>query len=170
MTHSTALNAPAPAVGPAVAEAILYGQALDVVTAERDRARRSAEILQGSLGRAWARVDQLHKALTDAEAARDRYRRQADLSNAERARMAEELAALRDAAAGTGAVAALAGCRRCGCTQDRACFGGCGWATRAEQLAVGLDPAEGELCTACLQDRIRERDNSRPWWRRLLRF
>jgi hypothetical protein len=41
-------------------------------------------------------------------------------------------------------------CRVCGCTEDRACPGGCWWATDEEQLAAGLDPMTGDLCSACL--------------------
>lgn len=41
-------------------------------------------------------------------------------------------------------------CRGCGCTEDRACPGGCWWAADEEQLAAGLDPMTGNLCTACL--------------------
>ncbi|MEU5950341.1 hypothetical protein ABZ793_33025 [Micromonospora sp. NPDC047465] len=153
----------------ATAEAILYGEALDAVTADRERETRRRAELEARLGWAWGRVEQLHRLLTVAEAARDRYRHQVDLADAERARLAEELAAVRAAANGAGPVIDLAACRRCGCTEARACLGGCGWATGAEQLAVGLDPMEGDLCTACLQDRIRERDRARPWWQRMFR-
>ncbi|MCX5070870.1 hypothetical protein OOJ91_34040 [Micromonospora lupini] len=41
-------------------------------------------------------------------------------------------------------------CRLCGCTEDAACLGGCQWVTDAEQIAAGLDPMTGDLCTACL--------------------
>lgn len=44
----------------------------------------------------------------------------------------------------------VARCRRCGCTGDRACLGGCAWATPEQQIAAGLDPMTGDLCTACL--------------------
>jgi AAA domain len=54
----------------------------------------------------------------------------------------------------------LAACRRCGCTEDQACPGGCGWATDDQQMAAGLDPMEGDLCTACLAGSI-ERDEER---------
>lgn len=41
-------------------------------------------------------------------------------------------------------------CIRCGCTENRACPGGCAWATDAQILAAGLEPMDGDLCTACL--------------------
>ena len=44
----------------------------------------------------------------------------------------------------------LAACRRCGCTEDRACPSGCGWVADDEQIAAGLEPMLGDLCTACL--------------------
>jgi hypothetical protein len=43
-----------------------------------------------------------------------------------------------------------AACRRCGCTENRACPGGCGWATDDQMRAAGLEPMDGDLCTACL--------------------
>jgi hypothetical protein len=43
-----------------------------------------------------------------------------------------------------------AACRKCGCTESRACPGGCAWATDAQQRAAGLEPMEGDVCTACL--------------------
>lgn len=166
MTHPTAVGQ----LAPDVAETIRYSRSLADVCAQRDRARRSAKELQAQLGLAWERVDQLHKALTAAEAARDRYRHQADLANTERARLAEELAGLNApgllVAAAADAVDVRV-CWRCSCTEDRACEGGCGWATRAEQLAVGLQPSDVDLCTACLHDLVRVRDSRRPWWRRM---
>ena len=45
---------------------------------------------------------------------------------------------------------AVPGCRNCGCTEDDACPSGCAWATTEQQLAAGLDPMLGDLCTACL--------------------
>ncbi|MEU7620522.1 hypothetical protein AB0B27_31145 [Micromonospora rifamycinica] len=41
-------------------------------------------------------------------------------------------------------------CRRCACTDLFACRGGCSWASDEQVTAVGLDPAAGPLCTACL--------------------
>ena len=41
-------------------------------------------------------------------------------------------------------------CRICWCTEDAACPGGCSWANDDEQLAIGMDPMTGDLCTACL--------------------
>lgn len=41
-------------------------------------------------------------------------------------------------------------CRVCRCTENRPCIGGCAWASDEEQIAVGLDPMSGDLCTACL--------------------
>ncbi|WP_328384291.1 hypothetical protein OHQ88_34150 (plasmid) [Micromonospora zamorensis] len=41
-------------------------------------------------------------------------------------------------------------CRLCGCTENAACLGGCQWVTNTEQIAAGLDPMTGDLCTACL--------------------
>lgn len=48
-------------------------------------------------------------------------------------------------------------CRVCGCTDNEACVderGTCGWASDEEQLAVGLEPMDGDLCTAgrCLPE------------------
>ncbi len=43
-----------------------------------------------------------------------------------------------------------ASCRVCGCTESAACPGGCRWATDEEQIAAGLEPMEGDLCSACL--------------------
>ena len=77
------------------AEAVLYGQALDVVIAERDAARRDCRVLDERLRQAWERVSHLNRLVTEADARAERYRHQADLSNAERARLAEEVAELR---------------------------------------------------------------------------
>jgi len=41
-------------------------------------------------------------------------------------------------------------CRFCGCTEDRPCPGGCAWATAEQQIAAGLEPMNGDLCTGCL--------------------
>lgn len=87
-TQATELAAAVTELADVTAEAILYGQALDKVTAERDTLQATAAV-------AWGRVDQLHRLLTAAEATRDRYRHQADLANTERARLAEEIAELR---------------------------------------------------------------------------
>lgn len=42
-------------------------------------------------------------------------------------------------------------CRVCGCTEEQACPGGCTWAGDVAQLAAGLEPMDGELCSACLR-------------------
>ncbi|MFC4146594.1 hypothetical protein ACFO0M_10035 [Micromonospora mangrovi] len=52
---------------------------------------------QKGLTYAWGRVDELHQAVTTADAHRDRYREQADRANAERLRLAEELATVQAA-------------------------------------------------------------------------
>jgi hypothetical protein len=46
--------------------------------------------------------------------------------------------------------AGVAHCRVCGCTEDRACPGGCAWAGDAELRAAGLEPMDGDVCTACV--------------------
>jgi hypothetical protein len=43
-----------------------------------------------------------------------------------------------------------AACRRCGCTENRACPGGCAWATDAAVRDAGGEPMDGDVCTACL--------------------
>jgi hypothetical protein len=50
---------------------------------------------------------------------------------------------------GAPADAATQSCRQCGCTELRACTGGCGW-------------AKPRLCTACAGD-PRDEDAKRPW-------
>jgi hypothetical protein len=50
--------------------------------------------------------------------------------------------------------------RRCGCLESRQCPGGCQWVIDEEQIAAGLDPMLGDLCTACLAW-IREQDRQR---------
>ncbi|GAB3856658.1 hypothetical protein GCM10029963_53400 [Micromonospora andamanensis] len=152
-----------PEVDDATAETILYGQALDVVIAERDQARRQCRSLEDRTARAWARVDELHLAVTAAEARADRYRHQLDLANTERARLAEEVAVLRAAAAPP----AVLVCRSCGCHDLLACRDGRAWATADEQVAAGVTPTGGPLCTACL---VRQAEvlaeQRRPRWRR----
>ncbi|WP_218106830.1 3'-5' exonuclease [Micromonospora pallida] len=51
-------------------------------------------------------------------------------------------------------------CRRCGCTENSPCPGGCQWATDEEQIAAGLEPMHGDLCMACLPG-IVEREQER---------
>ncbi|MEU8264442.1 hypothetical protein AB0C02_27950 [Micromonospora sp. NPDC048999] len=46
--------------------------------------------------------------------------------------------------------AVLPHCRRCGCTEGAACPGGCAWASDEQQVAAGLDPMLGDVCTACV--------------------
>jgi len=41
-------------------------------------------------------------------------------------------------------------CRRCGCTADEGCAGGCDVATHEQLDAAGLGAAAGPLCTGCL--------------------
>jgi hypothetical protein len=41
-------------------------------------------------------------------------------------------------------------CRFCRCTEDRACTGGCGWATDEQLREAGIEPMEGDVCTACV--------------------
>lgn len=53
--------------------------------------------------------------------------------------------AAQDAAAGGEAF-----CRFCRCTENRACPGGCAWASDTAIRAAGLEPMDGDVCTACL--------------------
>ncbi|MEV6693382.1 hypothetical protein AB0M35_18120 [Micromonospora sp. NPDC051196] len=152
------------------AEVIRYGQALDKVTVERDRATALCTVLQTSLGRAWARVDKLNRVVTEADARAERYRHQLDLANTERARLAEEVAVLRAAVTELvdEPVVALV-CRSCGCHDLLACQDGCVWATDEEQRAAGITPTGGPLCTACLGRQAEVlAEQQRPWWRRWL--
>lgn len=43
----------------------------------------------------------------------------------------------------------VARCRFCGCTENRACGGGCGWAGDDLLQQVGIEPMAGDVCTAC---------------------
>lgn len=45
-----------------------------------------------------------------------------------------------------------AACRFCGCTENAACPGGCAWAGDDMIRAAGLEPMDGDVCTACLPD------------------
>ncbi|WP_431729953.1 hypothetical protein [Verrucosispora sp. TAA-831] len=153
------------------AEVVLYGQALDIVIAERDAYRRHCEVLDKRLIRAWERVSELDKVVTEADARGERYRHQLDLANTERARLAEEVAVLR--AAVTEEVIepdAVLVCRSCGCHDLLACPDGCVWATVDEQIAAGIAPKGGPLCTGCLgqQAEVLAEQQRRPWWRRWL--
>lgn len=59
---------------------------------QRDRYKRQRESLIYLVDRAFGRLDHLHRVLTTTEAARDRYREQADRLNTERQTLAAELA------------------------------------------------------------------------------
>ncbi|MFI7249809.1 hypothetical protein [Micromonospora chalcea] len=75
----------------------VYGPTIDALLDQRIRLNRVCEEQQQGLAFAWGRVDELHQAVTNAEVERDRYREQADRANAERLRLAEELAEAQDA-------------------------------------------------------------------------
>lgn len=41
-------------------------------------------------------------------------------------------------------------CIYCGCTESAACVGGCWWSPSEEVVSVGLEPMDGDVCSACL--------------------
>ncbi|OKI52867.1 hypothetical protein [Micromonospora sp. CB01531] len=77
----------------------VYGPTIDALLDHRIRLARVCNAQQVSLNIAWGRVDELHRAVTNADAERDRYREQADRANAERLRLAEELTAAHESEA-----------------------------------------------------------------------